>query len=165
MGTGKKGRKVFYTFFCIVWTLFTASAYAQKFNFKNYNVADGLGQVQVMSLCQDRFGGIWAGTYGGGACRWDGHGFTYLTSDQGLFSNVVNDLIEDSRGDLWFVNFGYGVCRYDGKKVHRFGESEGLYMTERACVVDDKGGHIWVATVGHGAYQLQGNRFKNSISH
>jgi signal transduction histidine kinase/ligand-binding sensor domain-containing protein/CheY-like chemotaxis protein len=144
----------------IGWMASFYGVFGQKYNFKNYNVADGLGQVQVMSLCQDRRGGIWAGTYGGGACRYDGHGFTYLTSDDGLFSNVVNDVIEDSHGDLWFVNFGEGVCRYDGKKVHRYGEPEGLYMTQRATIVEDAAGHIWVATVGHGAYQRQENRFK-----
>jgi signal transduction histidine kinase/ligand-binding sensor domain-containing protein/CheY-like chemotaxis protein len=139
--------------------------HAQKFNFKNYNVADGLGQVQVMAVCQDRRGGIWAGTYGGGACRYDGHGFTYLNSDDGLFSNVVYDLIEDSRGDLWFANFGAGVCRYDGKQVYRYGEPEGLYMTDRASIVEDAAGHIWVATLGDGAYQLQGDRFKRFDRH
>jgi signal transduction histidine kinase/ligand-binding sensor domain-containing protein/CheY-like chemotaxis protein/HPt (histidine-containing phosphotransfer) domain-containing protein len=133
---------------------------AQKYNFQNYNVADGLGQAQVMTIYQDKRGNIWAGTYGGGACRFDGSVFKCLTSDEGLLCNVVNDLIEDSRGDIWMTNFGMGVCRYDGQEIHRYGEEQGLYMTDRAMMVEDKSGHVWVATLGQGAYQRQGDRFK-----
>jgi signal transduction histidine kinase/ligand-binding sensor domain-containing protein/DNA-binding response OmpR family regulator/HPt (histidine-containing phosphotransfer) domain-containing protein len=160
MVLGFLGKKAWRFVLFVGYLLVTQHGYAQKYNFKNYNVADGLGQMQVMALCQDRRGGIWAGTYGGGACRFDGHGFSYLTSDDGLFSNVVNDLMEDSHGDLWFVNFGAGVCRYDGKKMHRYGEAEGLYMTEGAIIVEDALNHIWVGTFGNGLYQLQDNRFK-----
>ncbi len=140
-------------------------ANAQEYNFKNYNVAHGLGQVQVMALCQDQRGGIWAGTYGGGACRFDGHGFTYLTSDDGLFSNVVNDVIQDSKGNLWLAHFGYGVCRYDGKKVFRYGEDQGLYMSERGSLIEDAKGNIWVATLGDGAYEFHENRFRRLDKH
>ncbi len=140
-------------------------AFGQKYNFKNYNVADGVGQAQVMTLCQDRRGGIWAGTYGGGACKFDGKSFSYLSSDNGLFSNVINDMIEDGRGNLWMSHLGVGVCRFDGKKVHRYGEAEGLYMTDKGILIEDKVGHIWVATVGQGAYQKQQERFKRFDRH
>ena len=60
--------------------LFASNSLAQRYNFRNFNVADGLGQAQVMTLCQDRRGGIWAGTYGGGACRFDGKAFTVSDS-------------------------------------------------------------------------------------
>ncbi|MFN8395946.1 MAG: two-component regulator propeller domain-containing protein [Bacteroidia bacterium] len=140
--------------------LFASNSLAQRYNFRNFNVADGLGQAQVMTLCQDRRGGIWAGTYGGGACRFDGKAFTLLTSDEGLFSNVVTDIMEDSRGDLWMSNANVGVCRYDGRRVRRYSEAEGLYMPERGVLVEDKNGRIYVATPGQGIFQQQGERFK-----
>ncbi len=147
---------------CLIWSI---AVFGQKYNFKNYNVADGVGQAQVMTLCQDRRGAIWAGTYGGGACRFDGKGFSYLSTDDGLYSNVVTDAIEDSQGNLWMSNLGVGVCRYDGKKVHRYGEAEGLYMTDKGILIEDKVGHVWVATVGQGAYQQQQERFKRFDRH
>ncbi|HEX2899594.1 MAG TPA: two-component regulator propeller domain-containing protein, partial [Bacteroidia bacterium] len=130
--------------------LWAVAAFGQKYNFRNYNVAEGVGQAQVMTMCQDRRGGIWAGTFGGGACRFDGKGFSYITSDNGLYSNVVTDMMEDSKGNLWMSNLGIGVCRYDGKKVHRYSEAEGLYMTDKGILLEDNGGRIWVATVGQG---------------
>ncbi len=145
--------------------LLAAFVFGQKYNFKNYNVAEGVGQAQVMSLCQDRRGGIWAGTYGGGACKFDGKAFSYLSTDDGLYTNVITDVIEDGRGNLWLSNLGVGVCRYDGKKVQRFGEAEGLYMTDKGNLIEDKVGHVWVATVGQGAYQFQQDRFKRFDRH
>lgn len=145
--------------------LFASNSLGQRYNFRNFNVADGLGQAQVMTLCQDSRGGIWAGTYGGGACRFDGKGFSLLTSDEGLFSNVVTDIMEDSRGDLWMVNVNVGVCRYDGRKIHRYSETEGLYMPERGVLLEDKNGRVYVATSGQGIFQQQGERFKRFDRH
>ena len=140
-------------------------SYGQKFDFKNFNVSEGLGQAQVMTIGQDKRGNIWAGTYGGGASRWDGRSFHNLTTDDGLLSNIINDLIEDSKGDLWFSHHSKGLSRYDGKKVHPYREEEGLYMTDKAYLVEDDNGHIWVATYGQGLYQRQGERFKRVDKH
>lgn len=139
--------------------------FGQKFDFKNFNVSEGLGQAQVMSITQDRRGNIWAGTYGGGASRWDGRSFHNLTTDDGLLSNIINDLIEDSKGNLWFSHHSKGLSRYDGKKIHPYREEEGLYMTDKAYLVEDDNGHIWVATYGQGLYQHQGDRFKRVDKH
>lgn len=150
---------------CILLIATQWHASAQKYDFKNYNVSEGLGQAQVMTIGQDARGNIWAGTYGGGACRWDGRAFHNFTTDAGLLSNIVNDLLEDSKGDLWFTHFGEGVSRFDGNIVHPYREEEGLYMTNKAFLVEDQNGHIWVATYGQGLYQRQGERFKRVNQH
>ena len=44
----------------------------------------------------------------------DRYNITYVTMNEGLPHNFIDDLYKDSRGFLWISTAGGGVSRYDG---------------------------------------------------
>ncbi len=51
----------------------------------------------VFSILAARDGGVWAGTWGGGAARFDGKTWTNLTTRDGLAGNIVYSIAEQDR--------------------------------------------------------------------
>jgi ligand-binding sensor domain-containing protein len=62
---------------------------SQTYNFKNYNIEQGLPQSQVLTIFQDHNGFMWFGTNSGGAGKYDGNKFTTISDNDGLINNVV----------------------------------------------------------------------------
>jgi ligand-binding sensor domain-containing protein len=62
-------------------------------------VNSGLRDNRVTALLEDRAGGVWIGTYGGGVSRYfQGTWQTFSTEDGSLGSNYVTELLEDRAG-------------------------------------------------------------------
>ncbi len=87
----------------------------QQYNFRSYNVEDGLGQSQVYTICQDQRGMLWMGTRGGGISIFNGFNFKSISKKDGLVSNYINEIIEDSSGIIWIAT-NSGLMQFDGKK-------------------------------------------------
>jgi len=64
---------------------------------------EGLPSNLVSSVCVAADGALWAGTFGGGAARYDGERFWHLTGREGLPSNVVRDVVQDADGHIWLA--------------------------------------------------------------
>ncbi len=90
--------------------LLSLEATAQAHNFHHYDTDDGLMQVQVLAVHQDRVGHIWAGSYGG-VSRYVGHSFYSYTTEHGLADNVVEAIASDRHGQVW-VGTSRGLCYY-----------------------------------------------------
>lgn len=73
-------------------------AHAQTYRFKTY--AEGLGNLNITALLQDRNGYLWVGTQGG-LYRYDGFRFHQVGREAGLSSAYIRALAEDSRGNVW----------------------------------------------------------------
>lgn len=71
---------------------------AQRYTFRNY--IDGLKNLNVNCILQDRVGFIWIGTESG-LFRYDGSGFTAYGRPEGLPGLWVKALHEDGQGRLW----------------------------------------------------------------
>lgn len=98
-------------YFILFLILLAETILAQQYNFKNLNVEDGLAQSQVFSICQDKDGNIWIGTFGGGVSKYDGFKFENFTTSEGLPSNAISSIIEDKNGNLWFATDN-GITKY-----------------------------------------------------
>lgn len=79
--------------------LVSLSAPAQQYSFRYYGVEDGLTNLAVKVLFQDRTGYLWAGTEGG-VFRFDGQRFQRYGPDEGLPRDVVLSLGEAPDGSL-----------------------------------------------------------------
>lgn len=71
----------------------------------------------ITSLCEDKHGDIWAGTYGNGICRISQTGSYYkkfdsFTEKDGLCNNVVYAMIEDEKGFIW-LSTDNGLSRFN----------------------------------------------------
>ena len=125
---------------------------------KNYHNPYSLSDNAVYTLCKDREGGLWAGTYFGG--------INYYAKDQLLFQkyfpdysktsisgNAVREIVKDKYDNLWIGTEDAGLNKIDKNGIisHYMptGSSSSLsyYNIHGLLAVDDK---IWVGTFEHG---------------
>ena len=76
-------------------SLFVPSAVAQRYNFKFYGEDEGLKNLAVQAVLQDRAGFLWAGTQNG-LYRYDGNHFTEFTTREGLPGTRIKSLYESA---------------------------------------------------------------------
>jgi diguanylate cyclase (GGDEF)-like protein len=96
---------------CIA-TLFllsTCIATAQRNSFRVYAETEGLTDLNVNSMLQDKAGFLWVATKNG-LFRFDGHRFRRYGVESGMPSSEVWTLLETSNGTLWVVTRG-GVAK------------------------------------------------------
>ncbi len=87
----------------------------------------------------------------------------YLTTDDGLTQNTVDDMLRDSEGFMWFATWN-GLCRYDGYEFKSFrsqSEAEnGLPDNQIHAIAEDASRRIWIGTAkGISVYSLEKQRF------
>jgi len=119
------------------------SALAQRYNFKFYGEEEGLKNLAVQAVLQDRAGFLWVGTQDG-LYRYDGNHFTAFTSHDGLPGTRIEALYESADGTLW-VSTGRGLAR----RAHDGFESvplNGRTVIGRQGISSDRKGHLYLAT-------------------
>ncbi|MEY4751615.1 MAG: hypothetical protein RIQ60_3829 [Pseudomonadota bacterium] len=101
--------------------------------------------VFAMLVAQD--GAIWAGTWGGGAARFDGKAWSNLTRADGLAGNIVYAITQDASGALWFGTDA-GVSRWDGQRWDKVGRAQGLADDHVYALAVQADGSVWAGTRG-----------------
>lgn len=131
----------------IYFAILTASqtAFSQTYNFKSYNVEDGLAQSQVFALFQDNKGYLWFGTNGGGVSVYDGMKFVNYTTKNGLISNYVFSITQNKKGNIYFATYD-GLSIYDGFRFKNFTEKENLPSNTVYSVFVDRTDKVWLGT-------------------
>ena len=133
--------------------------YAQQYNFKAFSLEDGLSQSEVNCIFQDSRGYIWAGTSGGGLCRFEGKEFTSYEIENGLAGQIITDIKEDHQGNLWISSTWGGISKFDGKTFTIFDHIKGLSDNFTSSILISKKGEVYVGT-GDGICILENNKFK-----
>ena len=110
----------------------------------------------LYTLCRDRFGDLWAGSYSGGvdlAIPME-HTLEYITheylNNQSLIDNCVNDVFQSRDGKIWYAT-DKGVSIYDSQ-THSW--HHGLYNKVALTICQTVDGRILVGTYGNGVYQV-----------
>jgi len=129
----------------IILLFVAAVGFSQTYDFKNYNVEDGLAQSQVNCIFQDSKGYIWFGTGGGGVSKYDGKTFKNFAPSNGSISNTVYSMAEDKNQNLYFATYD-GLQIKSKYKDIRFDTSNGLPINIVYKVLIDKSEKIWVCT-------------------
>ena len=107
---------------------------------EHFTVLDGLPDMKVECLTEDRDGKIWMGTHDGGAARYDGEHFECFSTEHGLSSDSIYSITEGLDGTLWFAS-RHGLTRYDGKSFEIIDGSQEYSFLWGACV--DDSGVLW----------------------
>src|SRR4051812_23896331 len=89
-------------------------AQAQQFSFRQYAQQDGLSNLSVTALIQDRDGFIWVGTENG-LFRQDSSDFKRFGNAEGFEGTFVHSILEDSAGRLW-VGESHDLYLRDGER-------------------------------------------------
>ncbi len=87
-------------------------AFAQSYQFQNFNELNGLPSTETYQAFQDSKGFIWIGT-DNGVVRFDGGEMKLFSAMQGLTDNTVFGFFEDSKGNIWFRTFSGLISYYD----------------------------------------------------
>ncbi|HBS87361.1 MAG: hypothetical protein A2W91_14020 [Bacteroidetes bacterium GWF2_38_335] len=142
---------------------------AQKYNFRNYSVTEGLSQSQIFTMCEDHQGYLWFGSQGGGLIRFDGYKFTIYSEEDGLPNNFIRCIFRDNNNILW-IGTEEGIATFDGLKFTLFNPKNGPGTTIVRTIFMDKKGRYWFGTEGSGLFLWSGNKMQhfttdNGLSH
>jgi diguanylate cyclase (GGDEF)-like protein len=123
--------------------------------FERIGAAQGLSEMSVRAIAQDRRGFLWFGTVEG-LNRFDGTSMVVYRRDAAdpstLPSNRVSALLVDAAGTMWVGTRGGGLSRFDAPterfQTFRFDPNDATSLSQNdvAALVQDRAGRIWVAT-------------------
>ncbi len=81
--------------------LASVSALGQRFAFESFSQPQGLKNIDVCCMLQDRAGLLWIGT-GAGVYSYDGYHFVRVPIQAGESNPVVTALAQDGQGRIWY---------------------------------------------------------------
>ena len=116
----------------------------------------------VISLCEDREGGLWAGTGNAGLIAlWPKKVEVLSPSDQWQDRAVLS--VSAGRDDaLWVGTEGAGLYRRQGGKWERFAKDAGIRNPYIWSVVEDADGQVWAGTWGSSVYTQRDGRYEHA---
>jgi len=138
-------RKWFSVGLLCLWCILIPRALGQRYNFKFYGEDEGLQNLSVQTVLQDRSGFLWAGTQNG-LYRYDGSRFTAFTKSEGLPGTRIEALYESTDGTLW-VNTDGGLARRTGQRFEAVSSLLTHGVTGRQGIASDHDGRLYLATV------------------
>jgi len=117
---------------------------AQRYNFKIYGEEEGLQNLVVQVLLQDRAGFLWVGTQNG-LYRYDGNRFLAFGKAEGLPGARIEALHESMDGTVW-AGTRAGLARYAGNRFEAINIGVAQGVVSRAGIASDADGKVYLAT-------------------
>lgn len=125
--------------------ILTATAQnASPLTFRHYQREQGLTNLVVTAMTQDRAGFLWVGTENG-IFRYDGHGFTRFSLDQGLPAARIYSALATHDGKVW-VGGAKGLAYFDGERFTSLPSPEPLIVSGPGRMAETAKGDVYVAT-------------------
>ncbi len=111
-------------------------------------------RTAVAAIHQDRRGRVWFGTQIG-LVGWDGAEWQWLTTNEGLSSDIIRALADDAAGNLWIGTAGGGLNRWsEGRFTSYRKQPDALPSDEVSCLRVDQDDVLWIGTLGRGLIRL-----------
>ena len=129
--------------------------FSQAYQFKNFNIDNGISQPYVYAINQDKNGYLWSGT-GEGLCKFDGASFKSFYTKDGIADNFVTTSYKDHSRNLWLGHNGGSVTFYDGKKFRSINTGN-FSKSPVTCITGDDKGYVWCATQNDGVFRIDKN--------
>jgi len=117
---------------------------AQRYNFTNFGVEDGLVQSQPLDIVQDKYGSLWVATLGG-ISRYDGNSFHNYTESEGLTSHLAYKLYAAKNGHIYIGNED-GLESFDGRKFTGYPWPASVPGRPVINITEDNKGAIFLLT-------------------
>ncbi|MBU2929351.1 hybrid sensor histidine kinase/response regulator transcription factor [Winogradskyella psychrotolerans] len=149
---------VFQLSFCLC---FFGYAQQQQPNIKYFSLEEGLSQVTINDILQDKNGYVWIATQDG-LNRFDGEKFKHYkhhdTDSTSISGNLTNTLLEDDKSNIWVGTIGNGLSYYNQDKERFYSVKLQYALNENETISDfaiDNDGEIWVASRLSGLHKLK----------
>jgi signal transduction histidine kinase/ligand-binding sensor domain-containing protein/HPt (histidine-containing phosphotransfer) domain-containing protein/BarA-like signal transduction histidine kinase len=137
-----------------------------RYSFEHFSHEQGLSQLSVKALYNDKQGFIWAGT-NDGLNRFDGYEFKVYKNNSDRFDSLSNSdilsIAEDSNESLW-IGTQNGLNKFNNKTesftafLYVENKSNSLSNNVVQVLTPDKFGNLWVGT-SHGLNKFNGESF------
>ncbi|MBK0381011.1 hybrid sensor histidine kinase/response regulator [Mucilaginibacter segetis] len=126
----------------------------QSLKFEHLGKSQGLSEINVSSILQDKYGYIWVGTRDG-LNKYDGYNFTYYKHDiqdtTSLSSSMIADIAEDMDGNIWVATI-IGLNKFDRNKGrfirYSHNDNDPNSLSDNILnkiTVDKRTGDLWIA--------------------
>ncbi len=143
--------------------LAAVSAPAQFYRFQTFGADDGLRNLAILSMVQDRRGYLWVGSLNG-VFRYDGDRFQRFGVAEGLPDASIVSLAVTPGGDLWAgTPRGLAVFRAGRFQSADFGEPAGLSYAS-SLAIEPRTGALWIAT-DRGLAKLDADGMRRTVPH
>ena len=129
---------------------------------RRFTDAEGLPQLRITNLLEDRTGDIWVAAFGRGLLRWDTATGRFVTfphqpnDAHSVVDDQVFSLFQDRTGTLWVGTHGNGASHVDlasggfVRFTQKSGGSDNLSSNKISKILDAGPGQVWVETHGGG---------------
>src|ERR1700753_2985842 len=111
----KSGSKPLFVFLLAIMPLFSFGQ-GQQLHFSHIGTVNGLSDLNVNAILQDKQGFVWFGT-ADGLDRYDGYKFRIYRNDPKdtttIGGSYIQDIAEDHDGNLWVSTVGGGLNKFD----------------------------------------------------
>ena len=124
-------------------TLAGAALCAQEYSFRSFGASEGLTNLTIRKIYQDRPGFIWVSTENG-IYRYDGDRFYLFGPAQGIPSNSEGAIGEGPDG-LLLVGGNFGLYRLSGNRFEKLATPFKTVASRQGIQSDGKG-HIYLGT-------------------
>ena len=118
----------------------------KELNIITLNTNDGLCNNNIRTIANDRWGNVWLGTSGSGACKYGGQEFEHFTKTEGLKSDFVYSLEMDTSGGLWLSAGDQGFSFFKNNAFTHFGRDSGFLNIKCRAIHQGLNGHVWIGT-------------------
>jgi diguanylate cyclase (GGDEF)-like protein len=130
---------------------------AGRLAFRSYGSEQGLTNLSIWSLEQDRDGFLWVGTESG-LFRYDGNRFQRFSTQDGLPADLVRVVYASRSGPLWLGTL-QGVAVKEGNRIQALGTRSGLNASEVFTFAEEPDGRIWIGA-DHGLFRQKPGRLQ-----
>ncbi len=155
---------------CVLFCVSIASdGYGQRnYLFENISAAEGLSNLEVHAIFQDKNGFLWIST-ANGLNRYDGVNMVVFKNDPGDITSLPNNncyaITEDSEGFLWIGVSGNAIAKYNpvNEKFSKYPiEAGNVIMTSTFfTAITDQHRDVWFGSSNHGIQKF--NRSENKF--
>src|SRR5271168_5160038 len=118
--------------------------WAQRYGFKFYGEEEGLQNLVVQVVLQDRSGFLWVGTQNG-LYRYDGNRFVRYGPSEGLPGARIESLHQSIDGTLW-VGTGVGLAKWSKDHFASIDLQVAAGVVGREGIASDREGRMYLAT-------------------
>ena len=129
----------------------------QGSSMRNFGKAEGLANLQITALLEDRNSNLWAATQNG-VFVLKAERFQEIQTD-GIQGTAAYSLLADHAGGIW-VGTQNGLACLQGRTRKLYGRRQGLPIRPRA-LAEDPNGIIYAGGFGNGLFRLVNGRFEN----
>ncbi len=151
-----------------LWTIVVARpakviAQNKTLTFEHIGVNDGLSQINITCILQDKRGFMWFGTRDG-LNRYDGYKFTVYRNDPNnpntLSNNFIQDLVEDKDSNIWIATQNGGLNKLDQRHevftryMQNDRDPQSISSNNVNKLVLDERNNLWIGTQRGGLNKL-----------